>query len=92
MDAKSGMDAREKGYVNRLKRAEGQMRGIARMIEEEKSCTDVVTQLSAVRASIDRLITLLVTENLMGCAEGGGPREENRRHIEEAVALLMKSR
>lgn len=79
--------------VNRLKRAEGQIRGVLRMISEEKSCRDVVTQLSAVRSSIDRTIALIVAENLINCVEDeyreGQSKEEN---IRQAIDLLLKSR
>ena len=54
-------------YITRLKRSEGQLRGIQRMIEEERDCIDIITQLSAVRSSVDRVIELLITENLMEC-------------------------
>lgn len=42
--------------THRLKRAEGQIRGVLKMIEEEKECIDIVTQLSAARSSIDRVM------------------------------------
>ena len=54
-------------YITRLKRSEGQLRGIQKMIEEERDCIDIITQLSAVRSSVDRVIELLITENLMEC-------------------------
>ncbi|WP_239255657.1 metal-sensitive transcriptional regulator [Listeria ilorinensis] len=80
---------------NRLKRAEGQIRGILRMMEEEQDCRDVVTQLSAVRTSIDRTIGLVVAENLAACIEkeraiGGEPDTES--YVQEAIDLLVKSR
>ncbi|MDO4964186.1 MAG: metal-sensitive transcriptional regulator, partial [Streptococcus gallolyticus] len=43
-----------KDIINRLKRAEGQLRGIQKMIEDDKECIDIVTQLTAVRSSINR--------------------------------------
>lgn len=54
-------------YITRLKRSEGQLRGIQKMIEEERDCMDIMIQLSAVRSSVDRVIELLITENLMEC-------------------------
>ena len=54
-------------YITRLKRSEGQLRGIQKMIEEERDCMDIITQLSAVRSSVDRVMELLITENLMEC-------------------------
>lgn len=77
--------------VNRIKRVEGQLRGVLRMMEEDKECRDVITQLSAVRSAIDKSIGLIVSENLVKCVVDG---EENNKQklIEDAVSLLMKSR
>ncbi|MGM0219923.1 metal-sensitive transcriptional regulator [Enterococcus sp. AZ126] len=55
--------------ANRLKRSEGQLRGILKMMDEGKDCQEVVTQLMAVRSSIDKVIGLVVTENLKQCME-----------------------
>ena len=54
-------------YITRLKRSEGQLRGIQKMIEEERDCVDILTQLTAVRSSVDRVIELIITENLTAC-------------------------
>mgnify|MGYP003520848034 FL=1 len=79
--------------VNRLKRSDGQLHGVLKMIEEGKECADIVTQLSAVRSSLDRAISLIVAENLVECVQGnskeGSTGEEN---IQQAIQLLMKSR
>ncbi|KUP07919.1 cytoplasmic protein [Bacillus coahuilensis m2-6] len=78
---------------NRLKRLEGQIRGVLNMMEEDKHCKDVVTQLSAVRSGIDRTIGLIVAKNLQACiveaAEEGRDAEDA---IQEAVNLIVKSR
>ena len=66
-------------YITRLKRSEGQLRGIQKMIEEERDCIDIITQLSAVRSSVDRVIELLITENLMECINN--PLENVRANI-----------
>lgn len=79
--------------VNRLKRSDGQLHGVLKMIEDGKECADIVTQLSAVRSSLDRAISLIVAENLVECVQGnskeGSTGEEN---IQQAIQLLMKSR
>ena len=46
-------------YITRLKRSEGQLRGIQKMMEEERDCVDIITQLTAVRSSVDRVIELI---------------------------------
>jgi|SRR5690625_1417715 len=80
--------------VNRLKRIEGQIKGILRMIEENKDCKDVITQLSASRSAIDRTIGVIVSSNLIDCIKNkelhGDKTEEEL--VQEAVDLLVKSR
>ncbi|KHD84431.1 metal-sensitive transcriptional regulator [Heyndrickxia ginsengihumi] len=78
---------------NRVKRIEGQLRGILRMMEENKDCKDVITQLSAARTAIDRTIGVVVSSNLVECvqkAEAEGRSAEEL--VKEAVNLLVKSR
>lgn len=79
---------------NRVKRIEGQLRGILKMMEENKDCKEVITQLSAARTAIDRTIGVVVSSNLVHCvqqanSEGKGTTEEL---VKEAVNLLVKSR
>jgi DNA-binding FrmR family transcriptional regulator len=83
----------DKKIVNRLKRSDGQLHGVLNMMEEGKDCVDIVTQLSAVRSSIDRTISLIVAENLVECVQENikdGSTGEER--IQQAIQLLMKSR
>ncbi|MBO9130862.1 metal-sensitive transcriptional regulator [Bacillus sp. 165] len=79
---------------NRLRRIEGQIRGVLRMLEEEKDCKEVITQLSASRSAIDRAIGLIVGTNLEQCLreqiEHGDYANQNL--VKEAVQLLVKSR
>ncbi|WP_053365232.1 metal-sensitive transcriptional regulator [Bacillus sp. FJAT-27245] len=78
---------------HRVKRIEGQIRGILRMMEEDKDCKDVITQLSAVRSAVDRTIGVIVSSNLVECvldAEKNGQKTDEI--IKEAVNLLVKSR
>lgn len=79
---------------NRLKRVEGQLKGIIRMMDEEKQCQDVITQLSAARSAIDRTIGVIVSSNLIGCMQQPEGTEEKTQEelVQEAVDLLVKSR
>ncbi|MFO1445187.1 metal-sensitive transcriptional regulator [Bacillus sp. Bva_UNVM-123] len=79
---------------NRVKRIEGQLRGILRMMEEDQDCKDVITQLSAARTAIDRTIGVIVSSNLVECvkhAEENGEKSTEEL-VKEAVNLLVKSR
>ncbi|TFE02501.1 MULTISPECIES: metal-sensitive transcriptional regulator [Jeotgalibacillus] len=82
----------DKQQLNRLKRAEGQIKGIIRMMEEGKDCKDVITQLSATRTALDRTIGLIVARNLEECLRNAKEGEESADYINEAVQLLVKSR
>jgi len=78
---------------NRMKRIEGQVRGVLRMMEEEKNCKEIVGQMSAIRSALDRAIGVIVSKNLEECVrrqiESG---EDTEDFIQEAVNLLVKSR
>ena len=80
-------------YITRLKRSEGQLRGIQKMIEEERDCMDIMIQLSAVRSSVDRVIELLITENLLECINNPTRNpEEHKERIEKAIQYLVKKK
>ena len=78
-------------YITRLKRSEGQLRGIQKMMEEERDCIDIITQLTAVRSSVDRIIELMITENLTSCINDplDDPQAQKER-LEKAVKYLIK--
>ncbi|WP_342505988.1 metal-sensitive transcriptional regulator [Sporosarcina sp. FSL K6-2383] len=79
--------------TNRVKRLEGQLRGILRMMEEGKDCKEVITQLSAVRSGVDRTIGVIVSENLVECVQNAeGDQSKMNEFVQEAVNLLVKSR
>ncbi|MBO2536322.1 MULTISPECIES: metal-sensitive transcriptional regulator [Rummeliibacillus] len=79
--------------VNRIKRMEGQLRGVIRMMEEGKDCKEVITQLSAVRSGVDRAIGVIVSENLVECVrDADGDLSVMNESIQDAVNLLVKSR
>ncbi|SOC24016.1 DNA-binding FrmR family transcriptional regulator [Ureibacillus xyleni] len=78
---------------NRIKRIEGQLRGILKMMDEGKDCKDVITQLSAVRSGVDRSIGIIVSQNLLECIQNAnGDEEVLNSSIQEAVNLFVKSR
>jgi DNA-binding FrmR family transcriptional regulator len=83
----------DKSVVNRLKRIEGQIKGVLSMIEQNKDCRDVITQLSASRSAIDRTIGLIVSMNLEQCVRENMEKGESTEElVKEAVNLLVKSR
>ncbi len=77
----------------RVKRMEGQLRGILKMMEENKDCKEVITQLSAVRSAVDRTVGVIVSSNLVECVlEAQKNGQQTDEFIKEAVNLLVKSR
>jgi DNA-binding FrmR family transcriptional regulator len=80
--------------LNRLNRIEGQVRGIARMIEEDRYCIDVLTQVQAVRAALAKVETEMLRDHLSHCVEGAivsGDRDEQRRKSAELIQLLERA-
>lgn len=78
---------------NRVKRIDGQVRGLLKAMDEEKECRDVVNQMSAARNALDRAIALIVSKNLEACIrEEKESGESSEDIIKEAVNLLVKSR
>lgn len=78
---------------NRLKRIEGQVRGVLKMMEEEKECKDVISQLSAARSALERTIAVIVAENLEECVKDQLEKgEDSSEVVKEAINLLVKSR
>lgn len=81
--------------LNRLNRIEGQVRGIARMVEEDRYCIDVLTQLQAVRAALSKVETEMLKEHLGHCIEGAivsGDKDEQRKKAAELIELLERAR
>lgn len=82
--------------LKRLRRAEGQVRGIQRMVEEETYCIDVLTQVSAATRALETVALALLDDHLAHCvaqasAEGGAVAEEKIREASAAIARLVRS-
>jgi DNA-binding FrmR family transcriptional regulator len=75
--------------LNRMKRLHGQMKGILAMMEHQDSCQDLVIQLKAIRANLDKTISLVTTENLQQIMVD---QPKNEAAIKEAMNLIVKSR
>ena len=80
--------------LNRLSRVEGHVRGIARMIEQDRYCIDVLTQISAARAALARVESEMLKTHLSHCIEGAivsGDAAEQRTKARELIELLQRS-
>lgn len=79
----------------RLARLEGQIRGISRMVEEDRYCVDVLMQTAAVRSALKAVERLLIEDHANHCMEAAilsGDQNEQRTKFREMVALLEKAR
>jgi len=80
--------------LNRLSRIEGQVRGVTRMVEEDRYCIDILTQIQAVRAALARVETEMLKDHLGHCIESaitGGDVAEQRQKASELIQLLERS-
>lgn len=83
-------------YLKRLRRIEGQVRGLQRMIEEDKYCIDILTQVSATTRALQSVALGLLDEHLSHCvtdavAEGGDTAAVKVREASDAIARLVRS-
>jgi DNA-binding FrmR family transcriptional regulator len=83
-------------YLKRLRRIEGQVRGLQRMVEEDKYCIDILTQVSAVTSALQSVSLGLLEDHLGHCvaqavAEGGDVAEQKVREASDAIARLVRS-
>jgi DNA-binding FrmR family transcriptional regulator len=80
--------------LNRLNRIEGQVRGVARMVEEGRYCIDILTQVQAVRAALAKVETEMLRDHLGHCIESAivsGDANEQRRKASELIELLERT-
>ena len=83
-------------YLKRLRRIEGQVRGLQRMVEDEKYCIDVLTQVSAATKALESVALTLLHDHLTHCvvdaAKAGGPEADLKvREASDAIARLVRS-
>ncbi len=81
--------------LNRLNRIEGQVRGVARMVEEDRYCIDILTQMRALKAALAKVENELLKTHLEHCVVGamaGGDLAEQRRKADELIELLDRTR
>lgn len=77
-----------KAIIDRLRRIEGQARGIQRMLEEERPCREVIMQLTALRNAVNKVAVAVIVENLEACLTEG-TEVDRRLALEEAKQLFL---
>ncbi|MBB4909281.1 metal-sensitive transcriptional regulator [Actinophytocola algeriensis] len=91
-----GYTSDKDGYLKRLRRIEGQIRGLQRMVENDEYCIDVLTQISAATKALQAVSLGLMDEHLKHCVaqalvDGGKDADEKVREASEAIARLVRS-
>ncbi len=80
--------------LKRLSRIEGQVRGLARMVEEDRYCIDIVTQISAVRAALRRAEEEILADHVSHCVEhaiASGDKRKQRHKVSELIGVLSRA-
>lgn len=96
MDARTsaprGYTATKDQIGTRLRRIEGQVRGIEKMVEEDRYCVDILTQISAIQAALDKVALRLLEDHANHCIIGGDPAaaDERTHELMAAVKRLMR--
>jgi CsoR family transcriptional regulator, copper-sensing transcriptional repressor len=79
------------GLIRRLSRMEGQVRGIARMIEREEYCVDILQQTAALRAAVDSLSILVLEDHVQGCVRSAAERGEADQYVDEVIDVVRRT-
>lgn len=77
--------------LNRLKKIEGQVKGIQRMVEEEKCCTDVMVQISAIRSAINKVGGMMIEKYITECMHHGIKTSIEKGEIDESVDSVIET-
>jgi DNA-binding FrmR family transcriptional regulator len=88
------IDDNKTKLLNRMRRIEGQVRGVARMVEEDRYCIDILTQTQALRAALTKVETELLRNHVDHCIRGAfasGDAADQRQKIEELVEVLQRT-
>jgi len=78
--------------LKRLKRAEGQVRGIAGMVEDDKYCIEILTQISAVQAALDKVTIELLRDHAKHCMTSARTIDEKQQKADELVQAIARMR
>jgi DNA-binding FrmR family transcriptional regulator len=82
-----GYGATKDALLGRLARIEGQVRGVGRMVEDDRYCIDILTQISAVRAALDKVALGLLDEHVAHCVMDASEPERTAKHAEAMAAI-----
>lgn len=85
-----GYSDNKEAVIKRIKRAEGQVRGVGRMVEEDKYCIDIMTQINAVQAALDKVAIELLREHAKHCMASAKSTEEQNIKADELAKVVNR--
>jgi DNA-binding FrmR family transcriptional regulator len=80
----------ETNIINRLKRIEGQTRGLQRMVSEGKYCVDILTQVSSVSKALEKVALIILKDHINGCVRDSIERNDSEQSVDELVNVVEK--
>jgi CsoR family transcriptional regulator, copper-sensing transcriptional repressor len=87
---KYGYSDNKEAIAKRLNRVEGQVRGVARMVNEDKYCIDILTQISAAQAALDKVALELLREHTKHCIANAATKDEQNHKADELVGAINR--
>ncbi|MDD6794245.1 MAG: metal-sensitive transcriptional regulator [Clostridiaceae bacterium] len=79
---------KKKDIINRLKRIEGQVKGIQGMMEKDSCCRDILIQVSAIRSAINKVGALMIENYAYNCLDMGSESEEEKKKLDELIRVM----
>ncbi len=76
--------------LTRLRRVEGQVRGVAKMVEQDKYCVDILNQIAAINAALDRVGVRLLSDHIRGCVTEAVSAEDKAEKVDELVGVVQR--
>jgi len=89
VNQKSTIQPHKKALLSRLKRAEGQVRGVAKMIEDDRYCIDILTQITALRSALDAVAIQLIEDHTKSCVRDSVHQGDDTA-IDELMAVVKR--
>lgn len=83
-------DKDKDSILKRLKRVEGQVRGVQRMVEEDKYCVDILVQIAAIRSALDRVGLILLEDHMRGCVSNAIKNNEGDSAVAELTDVVKR--
>lgn len=87
-----GYADKKEELLTRLSRAEGQVRGVARMVDGDKYCIDILTQISAIQGALDQVALELLRDHTKHCMKNGRQTDEKSEELVAAVGRLLRAK